>query len=405
MAVAREMSRNTLHDSNGSARDDARARLFDRYSQNLCRNIIALAEVVQRKLMAACRDEGFAGLKLSYGQVVPLIEPQGTRIIDIARSSGISKQAIGQIANDLEQQGYIVRSDDAADKRAKKLRLTSRGVELIRTAGSALGSIERQAIAVLGDVQWQSLMRASEVLFHGMQMSPPKVGQFVGSGARAQVNIATLFPALAVYVEERLMALLIERGFGELKRSFSQVLAYLPVDGVRINDLAELHGVSKQAISQIVAAIEAQGFVRLVEDDADKRAKKILLTAHGEDLLVDSVQAMSVVENEIRTVLGDGDFTMWCDQVNQLYRAWCASYRVVATGAVATNIVAADRVGADRVAAGSAEAVDFDLSMQVTAWLGALPATEIERYTEAYGGQLRLKDDVIDALRQLRIPV
>lgn len=378
MAVARGMVRN-----NEGSRDEARELLFDRYSQNLCRNIIALAEVVQRKLMDVCRDGGFAGLKLSYGQVIPLIEPQGTRIIDVARNSGISKQAIGQIANDLEQQGYIVRSDDEADKRAKKLLLTARGIELVRAAGSALGSIEAQARAVLGDEQWQSMMRASVTLFNGMQLSPPKAGQFVGGNDRARINIATLFPALAAHVEQRLMSLLIDRGFGELKRSFSQVLAYLPLGGIRINDLAELHGVSKQAISQIVAAIEAQGFVQLVEDDADRRAKRILLTARGEDLLVDSVQAMSVVEKEICAVLGVDIFASWNLQVNQLYRAWCGSYGVVKA------------VGNDAAA--------FDLNAQIVNWLSALPSAQRERYIRKNDG--RLHDSVIDALRQLQLPI
>jgi DNA-binding MarR family transcriptional regulator len=377
MAAARGTSRNS------GARDEARERLFDRYSQNLCRNIIALAEVVQRKLMDVCRDEGFAGLKLSYGQVIPLIEPQGTRIIDIARGSGISKQAIGQIANDLEQHGYIVRGDDEADKRAKKLLLTARGIELVRAAGAALGDIEAQARAVLGEEQWQSMMRASTTLFDGMQLSAPKAGQFVGSHGRVRVNLATLFPALAVHVEQRLMSLLIDSGFGELKRSFSQVLAYLPRGGIRINDLAELHGVSKQAISQIVAAIEEQGLVHLVEDDADKRAKRILLTARGEDLLVESVQAMSVVENEIGAVLGADVFALWCEHVNQLYRAWCGSYGVIK--------------------AVSNEAPTFDLNAQVASWLGSLPAAQRERYVAQHDGSLR--EEVIDALRRLRLPV
>lgn len=378
MAAARGVARN-----NSGTRDEARERLFDRYSQNLCRNIIALAEVVQRKLMDVCRDAGFAGLKLSYGQVIPLIEPQGTRIIDIARGSGISKQAIGQIANDLEQHGYIVRGDDDADKRAKKLLLTARGIELVRAAGGALGNIEAQARAVLGEEQWHSMMRASAILFDGMQLSTPKAGQFVGGNNHARVNLATVFPALAAHVEQRLMSLLIDTGFGELKRSFSQVLAYLPRGGIRINDLAELHGVSKQAISQIVAAIEEQGIVRLVEDDADKRAKRILLTARGEDLLADSVQAMSVVENEFGAVLGADVFASWCEQVNQLYRAWCGAYGVVK-------------------AVGS-EPQTFDLNAQIRSWLGALPAAHRERYIRKNDG--RLHDDVIEALRQLQLPV
>jgi len=380
MAVARGID-SAIDIKNASAR----AQLFDRYSQNLCRNIIALAEVVQRKLMNECRDEGFVGLKLSYGQVIPLIEPQGTRIIDVARSSGISKQAIGQIANDLEQQGYIVRVDDDVDKRAKKLVLAARGIELIRTAGHALGSIERQASEVLGDAQWQSMMHASETLFYGMKLSPPKAGQFVvtgNGGGLAYVNIATLFPALATYIEQRLMSLLIDRGFGDLKRSFSQVLGYLPRRGIRINDLAELRGVSKQAISQIVAAIEAQGFVQLVQDDADKRAKRVLLTARGEDLLVDSVLAMSIVETEIGNILGNQVFAGWNEQVGQLYRAWCGAYGVISTASTAPA---------------------FDLEAQLSNWLGALPAAQRERYIRKNDG--RLREGVVEALRQLKVSI
>jgi len=376
-----------------NARADAHARLFDAYSQNLCRNIIALAEVIQRKLMDVARDAGFEGLKLSYGQVIPLIEPQGTRIIDIARTSGISKQAIGQIANDLERHGYIVRGDDDADRRAKKLVLTPRGVELIRVAGKALGVLEVEARSVLGADGWQELMDASTNLFLGLQLSPPKAGQFLFmQGARvqslAQVNVATFFPALAAQVEQRLMLLLIERGYRELKRSFSQVLAYLPRSGIRINDLADLHGVSKQAISQVVAAIESQGFVHLVEDESDRRAKKILLSELGVQLLTDSVQAMSVVETEIRDVLGVRPFNAWCVQVHELYRAWCGLYRVRLLNDVSM----------------SGNPSHEALLSQLTSWLTTLPEAERAQYLVDARGQWRLRDEVIDALTSLRLP-
>lgn len=377
------------------SRAEAREQLFDAYNQNLCRNIIALAEVIQRKLMDIARDAGFEGLKLSYGQVIPLIEPQGTRIIDIARVSGISKQAIGQIANDLERHGYIVRSDDDADRRAKKLTLTPRGIALIRAAGKALGTVEAQARSALGAEGWQQLMCASTDLFAGLQLAPPKAGQFVFTqGARvqssAQVNIATLFPALAAHVEQKLMNLLIERGYRDLKRSFSQVLAYLPRGGIRINDLADLHGVSKQAISQVVAAIEAQGLVRLVEDENDRRAKKILLSEPGLQLLTDSVQVMAVVEQDMRDVLGARQFADWCAQVHELYRAWCGSYRVGLLNDTTAN----------RSDGGSCDA----LLSQVMSWLMALPDEERAHFLVEARGQWRLRDEVIDALTRLRLP-
>lgn len=92
---------------------------------------------------------------------------------------------------------------------------------------------------------------------------------------------ALLSQLLAVFTAEweREMA---EAGFGDLSLATgSNVLRFLGAEGLRIGAIAQLAGVSKQAISQQVAYLERQGYVRIDPDPHDSRAKVVSLTERG----------------------------------------------------------------------------------------------------------------------------
>jgi DNA-binding MarR family transcriptional regulator len=78
---------------------------------------------------------GHAGLKMSYGAVLPEIGPEGARIHEIARSQCVSRQAIFATARELEALGYVHRSPDPRDRRGNALRLTERGAAADRRLG------------------------------------------------------------------------------------------------------------------------------------------------------------------------------------------------------------------------------------------------------------------------------
>lgn len=73
-----------------------------------------------------------------------------------------------------------------------------------------------------------------------------------------------------------------EAGYPELSLSLgSNVLRFLGEEGLRIGAIAELAGVSKQAISQQVAYLEQHGHVVVESDPRDSRAKVVYLTERG----------------------------------------------------------------------------------------------------------------------------
>lgn len=88
--------------------------------------------------------EGHPKLRHAHGCVFRYIDDEGSRLTDLAAQSGLTKQAVGEFVDDLEQLGYVERIPDLLDRRAKLIRLTSRGVEGTRIALRIFDEIERE---------------------------------------------------------------------------------------------------------------------------------------------------------------------------------------------------------------------------------------------------------------------
>jgi DNA-binding MarR family transcriptional regulator len=74
---------------------------------------------------------------------------------------------------------------------------------------------------------------------------------------------------------------LAEKGYGEIRPSHGCVFRYVGEEGMRLTELAELTGFTKQAVGEFVAELEQKGYVERIPDPADRRAKSIRLTKRG----------------------------------------------------------------------------------------------------------------------------
>jgi DNA-binding MarR family transcriptional regulator len=89
------------------------------------------------------REAGHPAIRQGHGCVFRFIHEGGSRLTDLAESSGLSKQAVGEVVDDLEELGYVERAPDPEDGRAKVIRLTGRGADAHRTALQLFADIER----------------------------------------------------------------------------------------------------------------------------------------------------------------------------------------------------------------------------------------------------------------------
>jgi DNA-binding MarR family transcriptional regulator len=84
----------------------------------------------------------------------------------------------------------------------------------------------------------------------------------------------------AMFVEFR--EELVEAGYGDIRPTHGCIFRFVREDGMRLTDLANLAGMTKQSIGEIVDDLAGRGYVERFPDPGDKRAKLIRLTAKGE---------------------------------------------------------------------------------------------------------------------------
>jgi DNA-binding MarR family transcriptional regulator len=108
-------------------------------------------------LVARLREAGFAGLTATHGNVFPYIEPEGSRVSDMARRAGVAKQTMAEFVALLEQQGYVERQPDPNDQRAKLVALTPLGSDVVRVASAAIREAEAQWEAAIGPAEMARL--------------------------------------------------------------------------------------------------------------------------------------------------------------------------------------------------------------------------------------------------------
>jgi DNA-binding MarR family transcriptional regulator len=75
---------------------------------------------------------------------------------------------------------------------------------------------------------------------------------------------------------------LIEAGYGDIRPTHGCVFRFVHEEGMRLTDLANFAGMTKQSIGEIVDDLADRNYVERIPDPEDKRAKLIRLTEKGE---------------------------------------------------------------------------------------------------------------------------
>ncbi|MFG3442873.1 MarR family winged helix-turn-helix transcriptional regulator [Nonomuraea sp. NPDC047897] len=108
---------------------------------------------LQQELFAAVAEQGHPELRPRHGAVLAYLDEEGSRATDLAAQSGQHKQVIGTLVDELAALGYVERRPDPADRRAKLVVPTAKGLDQMAKADAAVAAIEaRHAEAVGAEV-------------------------------------------------------------------------------------------------------------------------------------------------------------------------------------------------------------------------------------------------------------
>lgn len=83
------------------------------------------------ELDGALRAASFRDVRAAHAPVFMAIDPEGSRVTDLAERAAMSKQAVGELIRHLADHGYLTVTSDPVDRRAKKVQLTERGWEAL----------------------------------------------------------------------------------------------------------------------------------------------------------------------------------------------------------------------------------------------------------------------------------
>ncbi|MFI9047145.1 MarR family winged helix-turn-helix transcriptional regulator [Streptomyces sp. NPDC053427] len=115
---------------------------------------------VQRELFTELAKQGFDDIRPRAGAVLAHLRADGIRASELARASGQHKQVIGSLIDDLERLGYVDRKPDPADRRAKLVCPTERGLLQMEAAASIMRTIEERHAKALGKQEYAALKAA-----------------------------------------------------------------------------------------------------------------------------------------------------------------------------------------------------------------------------------------------------
>src|SRR5262249_6562082 len=166
------------------AESPRRGRSAEAIEQSLAvfgrRNIGVLLQLLSRDFERRARGtlqvRGHTELLPSHQVVFASLGRNGTRLTALARHAGMTKQAMGQIVDDLEQLGYVERTPDPDDGRAKIVRFTAAGLDFVCDAAEVLDEIWRDYASQLGPRELEQLQNALHELLKGVRREPPIEG-------------------------------------------------------------------------------------------------------------------------------------------------------------------------------------------------------------------------------------
>lgn len=108
-----------------------------------------------------------------------------------------------------------------------------------------------------------------------------------------------------IWGDRAIAAVNLEAGAPVLREAHTRLLPYLQdPSGIRITDLAQAVGVTKQAVQPLVAELATIGLVRVEADANDARARRVFLTPFGLEALAHGTSILLQIEDELAPQLG-----------------------------------------------------------------------------------------------------
>lgn len=129
-------------------------------SANLRQRLLRASRVVNTLIVQGLQQRGFEKLRSTHTALLSNLDLEGASLTSIAGRAGMTKQAMGRLADELVRFGYIQRSQDPTDNRAAILTFTDAGLDLMQQSFAVMEEIEKRCAKRIGKNNFRTLLEA-----------------------------------------------------------------------------------------------------------------------------------------------------------------------------------------------------------------------------------------------------
>jgi DNA-binding MarR family transcriptional regulator len=123
----------------------------------------------ERALARVASDPARPPVRPAHTALFPHLDFEGIRLTDLASRVGVTKQAVGQLVDDLAALGMVERISDPTDKRAKRVRFSRRGRAALLHGLGVLGEIEQSLAAAVGRKRMRELHATLNLIIQSLE--------------------------------------------------------------------------------------------------------------------------------------------------------------------------------------------------------------------------------------------
>ena len=120
------------------------------------------------------------------------------------------------------------------------------------------------------------------------------------------------------WVRDQMYAGVVAAGYDDLNAAHVGLWRYPGLDGLRPSQLAELAGITKQSVNDLLGHLERHGYLLRVLDSADGRVRVIRLTSKGRRLEETIYAEAGAAQRRIADILGARRFAQLHSSLERL---------------------------------------------------------------------------------------
>lgn len=133
------------------------AKLEARKARSTIQLLFKAARLLNERAIARVRSRTNRPVRIAHTTLLPHVDLEGTRLTVLASRLGVTKQAAGQLVDELVEMGMLERAPDPADARAKLVRFSEQGRAALFDGLAVLDELEADVAKAIGAAKMRTL--------------------------------------------------------------------------------------------------------------------------------------------------------------------------------------------------------------------------------------------------------